>query len=564
MPVAVDEQDRGLVPGMDWLLAAALFVLVFLAYQPVWRGGFVFDDDLHLVNNPVLLPNGLARAWVPGGNIAYWPLTFSVYRLEYKLWGLNPAGFHLVNIGLHALSALLLWRVLRELEVPGALVAAAIFALHPVNVESVAWTAQLKNILSLFFGLLSALFYFQFDRDGSVWRYAAAVAAFALSTLAKGMMLTLPIVLLACVWWRHGSIRWRDLLRVLPFVLIGGLMTGIEIWSQQRGQGTDAVRADTLWSRAAVAGCAVWFYLSKVLWPFDLCFFYPQWNLENVGPLWYLPGVVLLVLLGLGAYYRRTWGKLLLLFLVCYVALLLPVLGFVNIYYMRFSLVADHWQYAAMIVPVAVLTGVAVRRLERFNRLLVLVPSLLLLAMLALLTWQQCRKYADAEQLYRKTLESNPECWVAENNLATVLAERGNQYEAIAHLRQALKLNPDYYEAHNNLGLCLAALQQGDEAIAHYRKALVLSPNYAEAHNNLGTALAGQNNLDEAIFHFRKALELKENHVRARFNLALALSSRGDTEEALEQFRQALALVDPAKNAAMADLIRDQMSMVRK
>ncbi len=189
-----------------WFPAAALVVAVFSAYQPAWQGGFVWDDDLHLLNNPVLQADGLAKAWTSGDYINYWPLTFTVYRLEYDMWGLHPLGYHLVNIALHVVSALLVWRILEHLRIPGAMLAAAIFALHPVNVESVAWIAQLKNVLSLPLALLSVLFYLRHDRDGRWWQLAASVGFFLLSALAKGIALTLPVVLLACVWWQHGRI----------------------------------------------------------------------------------------------------------------------------------------------------------------------------------------------------------------------------------------------------------------------------------------------------------------------------------------------------------------------
>jgi hypothetical protein len=224
----------------DWLLALALVVAVFLAYQPAWRGNFIWDDDLHLLKNPVLQPGGLARTWVPGTYATYWPVTSTAYWIQHQLWGLSALGFHLVNIGLHAVSAILIWRVLRLLRVPGGLLAAALFALHPVNVESVAWITQQKNTISLLLTLASVLAYLLDEEKGDsphlperpagcsaqmgtvpffrpTFLYAAAVALFALAALAKGMTLTLPLVLLACAWWQRGRIGRQDLRRVAPF-----------------------------------------------------------------------------------------------------------------------------------------------------------------------------------------------------------------------------------------------------------------------------------------------------------------------------------------------------------
>ena len=292
------------VDRAGWFFAVALLIAVFLAYAPAWNGGFVWDDDLHLLNNPVLKPDGVRHIWVPGSYLNYWPLTFTVYRLEFEMWGLNPLGFHLVNIALHCISALLVWRILEHLRMPGAMLAAAIFALHPVNVESVAWIAQLKNVLSLLLALLAMLFYLLHERDGGWWRFAVSLGMFLLSTLAKGMMLTLPVVLLACAWWQRGRIGRRDLLRVLPFLLVAVVMVGVEVSMQHKGAGSAAARTDDFLSRAAVAGCAVWFYFWKCLWPADLSFVYPRWNISEWNVWSYLPGVLLAAILSL-AWWRR-------------------------------------------------------------------------------------------------------------------------------------------------------------------------------------------------------------------------------------------------------------------
>ena len=457
-----------------WLFAAALVVAVFLVYQPAWQGGFLWDDDIHLLDNPVLKPGGLAKVWVPGGYLNYWPLTFTAYWLQFKIWGLNPLGFHLVNIAVHAISALLVWRILVQLRVPGAMFAAAIFALHPVNVESVAWITQLKGILSLLLALVSVLFFLAHERLGGWWRLALAIAAFWLSTLAKGMLITLPVVLLACAWWQRGRIERRDLLRVLPYLLIGAVMAGIEVWTQHRVAARyrgafrqllepgrrGGLRRVVLPREADLAARPV-FRLSA------LADRRPRRAVLFAGPALgdaARAGVVAAPYLGPT---DRDAA------LSAYVALLLPALGFVNIYFMRYSFVADHYQYAAMIVPCAVFAGrgchagptgaLAVRPTGY-------VLGLALLAVLAVLSWRQSRMYADVETLYRTTIDRNPDCWMAHNNLGTVLAGRGQVDEAIAHYRKALEIKPDYAEAHNNLGLALAGRGQVDEAIAHYRQ----------------------------------------------------------------------------------------------
>ncbi len=568
MPAAIEPPDRAetadgtaslpAVPEREnlrsWLAAAALVVAVFSAYQPAWHGGFLWDDDLHLLHNPVILrPDGLKQAWLSGEYINYWPLTFTVYWLEYKAWGLDPLGFHLVNIALHAAAALLVWRLLERLRMPGALLAAAIFALHPVNVESVAWIAQLKGLLSLSLGLLSMHFYLWHEREGG-WRpLAAAAALFLLSALAKGMVLTLPVVLLACAWWQRGRIDRRDLLRVIPFVLIAAIMVGVEVSKQHTGMADNVARSEGLLGRAAVAGCAVWFYFWKIIWPANLIFVYPRWNMSE-RDLWaYLPGLSLAAILAIAWWQRRSWGRPVVMLIVCYVALLLPVLGFVNIVFMQYSLVADHWQYAATIVPCAALAALLWSPLSRFGRgaggeggsrkgmLAILISSagryivpLALLAILATLTFRQSRMYSDEETFYRTTLDRNPNCWLVQNNLGNLLVERGQTLtrrghsddakalyrEAIGFYHDALRSKPDYAEAHLNLGNALASQGQIHQAIGEFQRAIEAKHNFVKAHCALGRALSQQKQFAEAIFHYHAALQIDSDDLVALSELA--------------------------------------------
>jgi protein O-mannosyl-transferase len=570
-----------------WLVAAALVAAVFLAYQPAWHGAFLWDDDMHLLNNPVLQPGGLAQAWTCGDYLNYWPLTFTVYWLEYKTWGLDPLGFHLVNIALHALAALLVWRLLVRLQIPGAMLAAAIFALHPVNVESVAWISQLKNVLSLSLALLSLLFYLSHERDGGWWRLAAALALFLLSALAKGMVLTLPVLLLACAWWQHGRLDRRDLLRALPFLLIAALMVWIEVSKQHTGMADAAVRSDGFLGRAAVAGCAVWFYFCKAIWPANLLFIYPRWTISD-RDLWaYLPGVLLAAILAIAWCRRRSWGRPVLMLIVCYVALLLPILGFADIIFMQYSLVADHWQYAAMIVPAAALAAIFVTLGRRYpsplssfgrgaggegglrrNAHVVLVEqvggyvlSLALLAILATLTFHQSQMYANAETLYRTTLAQNPNCWLAENNLGILLKDRGrflesqgriddataHYREAIDHYQQALRIKPGNADTQLNFGIALACLGQIEEATSHFQDALIAKPSFVTAHYNLAMALAQQGRIEEAIDHYHNVLQINPDDPPTLNNLAwlratCSVSTYRNADEAVALAEHALQL----------------------
>lgn len=552
---------RGIVSN-PWFLAAVLTLVVFLAYQPAWHGSYLWDDDTHLLKNPVLKPGGFLQTWVPGTYANYWPVTADVYRLEFELWGFDPLGYHLVNIALHALSAILLWRILLRLQLPGALLAAAIFALHPVNVESVAWITQLKNTLSLSLALGATLAFLRYEQENRGWQFAVSIALFLLSALAKGMTLTLPVVLLALAWWQRGAISRRDILRVLPFFLIAALMTGMEVYQQRFAAGGLVVRSDSLLSRAAVAGCAVWFYLWKAVWPINLMFVYPRWDLSEPGVLKFLPGVLLVVILALAWKWRRSWGRAVLAAIVCYVVLLLPVLGFANIFFMLYSLVADHWQYAAITVFCAAAAGALTVFARRFGvpRPARVAFSLALLMTLAILTFRQSRMYSDVETLYRTTLTQNPECWLFRNNLGNLFSEQREFGKAIEQFEMALTIRPDYAEAESNLGIALERQGRMDEAIGHFQEALRLSAqtpqlaaNLAKGHHDLAKALAIQGGVAKAIQHYRRALEIDGEDVETLNDLAWLLSTHAeptyrDGREAVRLSEKALGITGPDPN----------------
>lgn len=539
----------------QWIAIAALVVAVFAVYIPCWHGGWLWDDDLHLLNNPVLRPGGLLKCWIPGGYLNYWPLTFTAYWAEFQLWGLRPLGFHLVNIALHALAAVLVWRLLVRLKVPGALLAAGIFALHPVNVESVAWVAQLKDVLSLVLALASALFYLAFEEKSGRWRYILAIVAFALSALAKGEVLTLPLVLLALAWWRKSPsplagegigvrgnprrIDRKDVLRVLPYFLIAACMSGFEFFGQ-RSLGSELVRADGIFSRTAIAGCAVWFYLWKFIWPLHLTPMYPRWPLP-AGAIWYLPTLALVAAFGIAWWKRRTWGRPVLIAMFCYIALLLPVLGFVNIFFMRYALVADHWQYPATIV-LAAAVGAAFAMVARrwLPAAAVWAAGLVLLLLLSDLTWPQAGIYIDADTFLKTCIARNPDAWLAENNLGSAFGQRGDFDSAIGHFRRAVELNPEYSEAHSNLAVALVHSGQIDLALAEFDLALKFKPTARGVDYSIALLLANRGDLDSAIEHLHRQLQTEPNFGPARELLAQVVSDRQRLANFLEHARQQL------------------------
>jgi protein O-mannosyl-transferase len=538
-----------------------LVVVTFLAYQPAWHGERLWDDAAHLTRADQQSLEGLKRIWLqPGATQQYYPLTHTAFWVQHRLWGDDTLGYHLVGIALHVAAALLLLRALLLLEIRGAYLAAALFALHPVQVESVAWISELKNTLSGVLFLGAALAYVRFDRSRRKPTYILALTAFALGLLAKSAIAPLPVVLLAVVWWRRGAISWRrDVAPLLPFLAVG-LGAGVITAFIERHYviGALALHFDLgPVERVLLAGRALWFYLGKLLWPVDLMFFYPRWEISRSVWWQYLPAIGALgVTAGLWALRRRWRGPL--AAWLAFVAALLPALGFVDVYPFRYSFVADHFQYLASLGVIAFVTAVAASWLARQGarrRLVGRAAVLAVVATLGILTWRQSRLYTSSETLYRETLARNPGCWLALNNLGVINLERHDWDEAERQFFAALRLNPRYEAALNNCGFVLAHRGAVDESISYYRRALEIWPEYPDANVNLGNALFAQGKLDEAIGHYRTALRTRPGLLEPHNNLAFALLAQGRPGEAIPELEEALRL-DPSSTTALAGLAR--------
>ncbi len=530
-----------------WLLALALVVATVAVYLPALRGGFVWDDELLLTGNRMVQArDGLYRFWFTAEARDYYPLTSSFWWIQWRLWGKNTAGWHTVNVLLHAANVVLVWMVLRRLRIPGAWLAALLFAVHPVNVSTVAQISEQKNTLSMLFCAVAVLLYLRFDEGGG-WRwYGWSLVAFLLALLSKTAVVMLPVVLLGCVWWLHGRLRSKDWRRTAPFFTLSVLLGLTTLWFQyHRALNGQDVRPGGLFTRVAVAGVAPWFYLSKAVLPLDLCLIYRQWYPETWGWSGWLPGIALAGGFALLWWKRNGWGRPLLFGFGYFVVMLFPVLGFFDQGFYGYSMVADHWQYysiAGVTALAAAGTVAASSRLHRGpQRLVGLVAGIVVIA-LGALSWQHCLVFHNQETLFRDNLVHNPLAWVAHYNLGLALVNAGRTPEAAAHFQEALRLLPDYPEAHNNLGLILANAGRIQEAIGHYEQALRTIPDYPEAHNNLGFALADAGRIQEAIAHFQEALRLQPDYPEADYNLGLTLANAGRIPEAITHFQEALRL----------------------
>jgi protein O-mannosyl-transferase len=560
-------------PIRTWLWALFLIALVFMAYIRVFDAGFIWDDESHLTQNPCIVgPLGLKEIWT-STRAVYYPLVLTTFWGLHKLVGLNSSPYHILNVLMHAGSAILLWRVLRQLAVRGAWLGAALWALHPVMVQSVAWITELKNTQSCLFYLLSVFCFLKFEtesqRNGRWWHFGGAVLFFILATASKPSTVMLPAVLALCVWWRRGRIRWRDLAALVPFALISALASVWTIWEQKFHSGASGPEWAQTWpERLIIAGRAIWFYLGKLVWPHPLIFIYPRWEINSVQLVAYLPLLAALAALAALWLIRGKWSRPVFFAAAYFVISLFPVLGFFTVYFFRYSFVSDHFQYLASMGPLALAgAGIAIV-VERFCK----TPSELasntdatqfsggntvaprwkyflgaaviglLLLMLGVSTWRQSAIYHHVVTLYTATLAKNPGCWMAHYNLGIALHHQGETDQAITHYRQAIALRSNYAEAHYNLGRLLAEKGELSDAVTHYEKALAINPADAEAHNNLGATLFMKGRVDDAISHYRKALAIRADYADASCNLANALLSKGDMDGAIVRYMACLAL----------------------
>ena len=535
----------------DWLLGLGLVLAIVFAYQQAWHAGYIWDDDFYLTGNRLLTaPDGLRRIWFSLDSPSqYFPLVYTTFRIEHALWGLNPTGYHLVNILLHAANALLLWRLLRRLRVPGAWLAAAFFALHPVQVESVAWITERKNVLMGFFFLLSILSWVKF-LDGTarrMWKfYVLALFCYALALFSKTTACTLPAALLLILWLKEKPITRARLVQITPFVVLGLIMGLVSIWWERYHQGTQGqMYAIGLPERVLISGRAIWFYLSKLFWPANLSFIYPRWPVSVSNPLdyvWLFAAVALAVAI---CFARRYIGRGLEVAVLFFVATLSPMLGFVMMYAFRFSFVSDHYQYLAAIGPLTLAAAgitTGLRVIEKKGALFRPVVYGALLLCLGILTWRQCAMYADLETLWRTTISKSPDSWMAYNNLATRLLQLGRTDEAIANFQKALQIDPNYATGHNNLGNAFLQAGRIDESLVHLKRSLEIDPNYATAHNNLGNTFLQMGRVQEAIEEYKKASEINRYYFQAFNNLGAALLQVGRVDESLAHLRKAVEI----------------------
>lgn len=572
MSVLDPEQVRSDSPVRSLGAAGLLFLATFLAYLPLQRAGFIWDDDVYVEQNETLRSlTGLRQIWLSPRSIPqYYPLVHTSFWLQFHLWELWATGFHLVNVFFHAANSCLVWLILQRLRIRGAWLASLIFALHPVQVESVAWITEHKNVLSGFFYLAAMWTAVRFLRldvvaetgpenssatsndrthpsttsSAPVGSYILATIFFIAALLCKTVTCSLPAALLLLIYWRRGHITRRELLLLMPWFLVGIGFGWLTTWMEAHHVGATGREFPwTFTDRLLIAGRALWFYASKLFFPTQLTFMYEQWKIDpRVWWQWmYVISAGTLPLLLWINRFRLGRGPL--VAVLFFGGTLFPALGFINVYPMRYTFVADHFQYLASL-GLIVLFSAGLNRLfspstgltPEAGRRPVPVAWISVQTAIALvlggLTAKQACIYENLEVLWKDTLAKNPSSWMAHNNLGSVYLHRGAPAAALAEYEAAIRYKPDNPEALNNVGFLYSDAGDSKRAESALRKALELTPGDELVWFNLGEELSRQNRLSEALEAYQHAEMINPVQAINSFKVGITWFNLGKLSEA--------------------------------
>ena len=474
----------GSLLGSPWLIGTGLAMLAFAIFWPCLDGGLIWDDTQFITENELNRdPLGLWKIWCSFNAADYWPLTYTAFWAEWRLFGEAPRGYHIVNVLLHAITGLLVWGVLEQLSIRHALITALIFLAHPLNVECVAWIAQQKSLLATALMFASALAYLHRDsgsndvREGrsAAW-YAVALCLFVAALAAKTSVVTFPLALLGYEWLWRGAER-RRLLATLPFFAVAFLFGLLTVLCNLHHD-TSSVHSHGLAERLVRSSWALWFYLWKAVWPLDLCFVYPKWRVDPWALTSWLPAVLLLGILAAAWHWRGSWGRPVLAGLGWFLLLILPASGLIDIYFLSFSPVADHYAYQSLPGLLALVVSAAAWAIDRLaaigvryssNSVIVSLIAVPLIAGLAWLSRDMSRCYLDEKTIWRDTIAKNLDCEVAYNNLGVLYRKEEDDERALGCFREVVRIQGQVTATARGL-----ANYRGLLALMHYRRGLLV------------------------------------------------------------------------------------------
>ena len=543
-----------LVSRRDAFYLLVLFVLVAVIFFPATRAGFVWDDSIMRDLKAVSTWGGIwdlwfdpASAYMQGDRWReghYWPILYTTFWIEHKLWGFSPAGYHIVNILIHFANTVLLWRLLVRLAVPGAWFVAAVFAVHPLHAESVAWIMARKDMLATLFCLAALAMWLRFVESHRRRHYAGSLFLFAFAMLCKSVVVVFPAALLILQWWKEDRVTGTHLLRTVPFFLIGIAMAVADMLFYQNVQPISL--GYSMPERVLIAARSLWFYVGKLLLPVDLAVIYPHWEVNVTSLLGWL------YVIAAGGVATALWllrgriGRGPLACALFFAVMLSPTLGFIDYGYMRYAFVADRYQYLAGIGAIVLFAAAAAYGSDRLPgslRKATRGVALALLVLLGVATWNQVSVYRDEVTLFRHIISLNPQARTAHLNLAyALLHSEGASEEALAAAREAVRKRPLDYSSHNVLGAALSGLGRYEEAEKHLRRAVDLNSRYAPAFLNLGESLRKRGRYKEALEAYLAAVRIDPDYPLPYVAIGYVLFELERYEGAVSSMKRALSL----------------------
>lgn len=530
-----------------YLKAVLLLAVTLVIYIPAMQAGFIWDDDSYLLNNRNLLTlDGLWRIWFSTESPQYYPLVFTTFWIEQHIWGFNPAGYHVTNILLHFANSALLWIILKRLGIRYAFLGGLLFAIHPVQVESVAWVTERKNVLSAFFYFLSALSFLEFEDKGRRGWYALSLALFFPALLSKTVTCSLPVALILMRWFRGRDINIRYIICLIPFFAAGLAMGLVTVWWELNIVGATGNEWDLSYiERLLLPGRTSLFYLHTLIFPSELVFIYPKWTVDVTDIVQWVYPAILLALLAVLFALRGKLGRGPIAAALFFLATLFPALGFFNIYPFQYSYVADHFQYLASSGIFALAAGAAsivMPNAGSLRRPAEAAVAAALIIVLGALTWSQGRIYNDLETLWKDTIAKNPGAFMAHSNLGTIRYNEGRYDEALVHFNDTLRIKPDAAAAHYNIALIHYKKGDNNGALVSFRRAVAIDPGHVLALVNYGKLLSDIGDNREAIERLARAIDLAPGNELAHNNIAIAYARSGDLSKAVSHLTRALEL----------------------
>ncbi len=531
-----------------------------VSFYPALFAGFVLDDNIFTESPVVRAWSGLWNIWFSPSDIEreghYWPILYTTFWLEHKLWGITPFGTHLINLLLYMVSVVLLWRLLRCLSVPGAWAVAAVFAVHPMHVDSVAWAIGRKDLLFGLFYMAAVLCWIRSIRLGEIpgrspdairvprpGLYLAALGLFVAAMLSKSVAVTLPVALGIVLWWHNGRVTLMDALRIAPFFLVA-LAIALADLAYYRSGG-DVSFDYGFAERTLIASQALWYYVGKLFWPADLAVFAPFRDIDIGDPLawgYLIAAVAVATLLWFG---RHRLGRGALAGALFFAVTLSPVLGFVDFAHMQISFVADRYAYLAGLGVIGAVIGMAAHGTSGLSDSVRISAAGILVAVLAVLgklTWDQAGIYRDEVTFYNRIVSINPQAPTFYRNLAAALNDAERPAEALTASRIALEQFPGSARAHNTHGIALMALNRLEEAEESFRRALELDPSHRNARQNMAETRRSQERFWESLRWYRSVLDIDPEFAPAHAGMGLALYELGQYGRAVESLQEAVSL----------------------